>query len=109
MVNLSQVMAGKTRGFCATPNYADELKKIFRVRPDEEFITLENQAALQKLLESMKKSRGKKIFYIMAQGLNLNLLTRIGFTFGADFLNALEFLSEEQGITMNSYPLLYAM
>ena len=109
MVNLSQAMAGKTRGFCATPNYADELKKTFRVRPDEEFITLENQAALQKLLESMKKSRGKKIFYIMAQGFNLGLLTRVGFTFGVDFLNALEFLSEEQGITMNSYPLLYSM
>ena len=102
-------MNGKTRGFCATPDQVDELKKLFRVRNDEEFITLENQAAFQKLVASMKNSRGKKIFFIMAQGFNLNLLARAGFTFGSDYLNAMEFLSEEQGMSMNSYPLIYSM
>ena len=109
MTNLSITMNGKTRGFCATPNYVDDLKKLFRVRNDEEFIVLNNQAALQNLLKSMKKSRGKKIFYIMAKDFNLGLLTKVGFNFGADFLNALEFLSGEQGMSMNSYPLLYSM
>ncbi len=109
MTNLSIAMNGKTRGFCATPAYVDELKKLFRVRDDEEFITLENQAAFQKLVASMKNSRGKKIFFIMAQGFNLNLLARAGLTFGADYLNAMEFLSEEQGMAMNSYPLIYSM
>ena len=109
MANLVIAMNGKARGFCATPNYVAELKKNFRVRNDEEFITLENQKSLQKLVDAMKKSHGKKIFFIMAQGFPLNLLTKAGFTFGVDYLNALEFLSEEQGMSMNSYPLIHAM
>ena len=109
MANLAIVLNGKTRGFCATPNHVDELKKIFRVRDDEEFIVLENQKSLQKLVNAMKKSRGKKIFFIMAQGFPLSVLAKAGFVFGADYLNALEFLSEEQGMSMNSYPMLHAM
>ena len=109
MTNLTIAMNGKTRGFCATHNYVEELKKMFRVRNDEEFITLENQASLQKLINAMQKSRGKKIFFIMAQGFPLQLLSKEGFVFGVDYLNALEFLSEEQGMSMNSYPLLHAM
>ena len=109
MANLAIVLNGKTRGFCATPNYVDDLKKLFRVRDNEEFITLENQASLQKLINAMQKSRGKKIFFIMAQGFPLGVLTKAGFVFGADYLNALEFLSEEHGMSMNSYPLIQAM
>ena len=109
MANLTIAMNGKARGFCATPNYVDDLKKLFRVRDNEEFITLENQKSLQKLIDAMKKSRGKKIFFIMAQGFPLQLLSKAGFVFGADYLNALEFLSEEQGMSMNSYPLIHAM
>lgn len=109
MTNLTIALNGKTRGFCATPNHVDELKKLFRVRDDEEFIVLENQKSLQKLVNAMKKSRGKKIFFIMAQGFPLNVLAKAGFVFGADYLNALEFLSEEQGMAMNSYPMIHAM
>lgn len=109
LVNLSAVLAGKTRSFCTTPNYADELKKIFSIRDDEELILLENQASYQALFNSMKASRGKKVFFILAQGFPFNALTKAGFTFGKDFLNAMEFLSEEQGMSMNSYPILYSM
>ena len=109
MTNLSIAMNGKTRGFCATPAYVDDIKKIFRVRDDEEFITLENQAAFQRLFASMKNSRGQKIFFIMAQGFNFGWLSKAGFIFGSDYLNAMEFLSEEHGMSMNSYPLLYSM
>lgn len=109
LVNLSGVMAGKTRAFCATPDYVDELKKVFFVRDDEELILLENQSSFQKLFDSMRLSHGKKVFFIMAQNFPFGALARYGFVFGRDFLNALEFLSEEQGISMNSYPLLYAM
>lgn len=109
LVNLSAVMAGKTRSFCTTPNYADELKKIFSIRDDEELILLENQASYQALFNSMKASRGKKVFLILAQGFPFNVLSKAGFVFGKDFLNAMEFLSEEQGMSMNSYPILYSM
>ena len=109
LANLSVMLAGKARGFCTTPNYIDELKKVFFVRENEELILLENQASYQKLLSSMKASRGKKVFFILAQNFPFNALSKAGFTFGKDFLNAMEFLSEEQGMALNSYPLLYAM
>ena len=102
-------MAGKTRSFCTTPNYADELKKIFSIRDDEELILLENQASYQALFNAMNNSRGKKVFFILAQGFPFNALSKADFTFGKDFLNAMEFLSEEQGMSMNSYPILYSM
>ena len=109
LVNLSAVLAGKTRSFCTTPNYADELKKIFIIRNDEELILLENQASYQALFNAMNNSRGKKVFFILAQGFPFNALSKADFTFGKDFLNAMEFLSEEQGMSMNSYPILYSM
>ena len=109
MSNLSLSLNGKTRAFGVVPAYVDDIKKVFRVRDDEEFITLNNQTAFQNLIASMRNSRGKKIFFIMAQNFPHAVLTKAGFTFGADFLNAMEFLSEEQGISMNSYPLLYSM
>ena len=109
MANITTIMNGKTRSFCATPEYAEEIKKVFNVRKDEEFIVLKNQAALQKLLKSMKNSVGKKVFFIMVPNFPFNELSKRGFVFGRDFLNAMEFLSEEQGMSMNSYPLIQAM
>ena len=109
MANLSAILNGKARGFCAIPAYIDDTKKIFHVREDEEVIALENQAALKNLLDAMKKSQGKKIFFIVAQNFPFNVLARSGFVPGRDFVNGMEFLTEEQGITMNSYPLLTAM
>ena len=111
LVNLSALLTGKTRSFCTTPNYVDELKKIFFIRDDEELILLElkNQSSYQELFDAMKNAHGKKVFFILAQGFPFDALTKAGFTFGKDFLNAMEFLSEEQGMSMNSYPLLYSM
>ena len=109
LVNFSALMAGRTRGFCATPDYVDEMKKVFFVRENEELILLKDQAAYKELFEAMRNARGKKVFFIMAPGFPFGALTKIGFVFGRDFLNAMEFLSEEQGISMNSYPLIYAM
>ena len=109
LANLSAILNGKSRGFCVVPIYVDDVKKFFHVRDDEEFISLENQESLRKLLDSMKQSQGKKIFFIVAQGFPFNVLIKAGFVYGRDFLNGFEFLSEEQGIMMNSYPLIYAM
>ena len=109
MINLSAILSGKTRVFCSVPAYVDEVKKIFHVHDDEAVIPLENQASLQKLIEVMKQSQGKKILFVVMQGFPFNVLTGAGLVYGKDFLNGFEFLSEEQGILMNTYPLLYAM
>ena len=103
------MLNGKTRGFCAAPAYVEDTKKIFHVRDDEEIISLENQTSLKNLFDSMKKSQGKKVFFIISQNFPFNALTKAGFTPGRDFVNGIEFLSEEQGIMMNSYLLLRDM
>lgn len=109
VVNLSAIMSGKSRAFCVVPENIDDLKKFFHIRKDEEIIPLENKESLQKLLNSMGNSQGKKIFIIMDRNFPFNVLTQAGFAFGRDFLNGMEFLSEEQGISLNSYPLIKAM
>ena len=109
MVNFSATMSGKTRGFFAAPNDVEALKKLFAIRTDEQIITAENQDSLNKLLDAMKRAHGKKIFFIMLPNFPFQMLIQAGFVYGKDFLNGLEFLSEAQGVPMNSYPLIQAM
>ena len=109
LANLSVVLNGKSRAFCAMSGYVKELKRVFNMRDDEELILLENRASLNKLIDAMKQSQGKKVFFIVAQNFPFNLLMQSGFAHGKDFINGLEFFSEEQGISMNSYPFIYAM
>lgn len=109
MIQISALMSGKTRAFFAAPNNIDVLKKLFSIRNDEKIIPAENQESLQKLLDTMKKARGKKVFFILLPGFPYQILTEAGFTAGKDFVNGLEFLSEAQGVPLNSHQLLKAM
>ena len=109
MVQLSALMSGKSRAFFALPQDIEMLKVVFAVRPDEEVILAEGQQALQKLIDAMKRSRGKKVFFITVMNFPFNVLTDAGFVYGKDFLNGLEFLSEANGMPLNSYPLIKAM
>ena len=109
MVNISAMMSGKTRAFFAAPNNIDALKKIFSIRDDEKIILADNQDALQKLLDLMKKSRGKRVFFILLPNFPFQALTQAGFVPGKDFVNGLEFLSEAHGVPFNSYQLIKAM
>lgn len=109
MANVSAMMSGKTRAFFVPPQSVDAVKKIFSVRADEEIITAENQMSLKKLIDSMNASGGKKIFFIVLQGFPFGLLNQMGFVAGRDFVNGKEFLSEAQGVPLNSYPLIHAL
>lgn len=109
MINISATMSGKTRAFFTTPENVEATKGIFSVRDDEEIILIENQKSLQKLIDAMKRSKGKKIFFILYPYFQFNVLTKEGFVYGRDFLNGLEFLSAEHGVPFNSYPLIQAM
>ena len=109
MVNLTAAMSGKTRGFFVAPNDVDWLKNFFSIRDDEEIIPAENNDSLRKLFDAMNASRGKKIFFIMLPNFPFQILTQAGFVYGSDFLNGFEFLSEAQGVSLNSYELIKAM
>ncbi|MBR4152465.1 MAG: glycosyltransferase family 8 protein [Selenomonadaceae bacterium] len=109
MINLSLIMSNKTRVFFTAPQNVEEIKKIFLIQDDEEIIIAENNEALQKLIDAMKKARGKKIFFILFPKFPFKVLIQEGFSFGKDFLNGFEFLSKAQGVTLNSYSLVQAM
>ena len=109
MIQISAAMSGKTRAFFTAPANVDALKKIFLVRDDEEIILAENQSSLQKLIDAMNASRGKKVFIILLPYFPFQALTEAGFVFGRDFLNGFDFLSAANGLPLNSYPLIQAM
>lgn len=111
-VQLSVIMAGKERAFFATvPNIAP-LKAIFFIRNDEEIIPFEKPESFNVLLNSMKNSFGKKLFFLMFPEAYPQLrasLMQAGFVEGRDFINAAMFLSEAHGVPLNTYELLKAM
>ena len=109
MVTLSAMMSGKTRAFFAPPQNIDGLKNFFAIRDDEEIILAENQASFQKLLDAMKKSQGKKVFFIMLPYFPYQVLIQAGFVLNRDFVNRVYFLSEAQGVPLNSYRLIKEM
>ena len=109
MIQVSAAVSGKTRAFFITPNNIDATKKIFLVRDDEEIFLAEDQSSLQKLIDAMNDSRGKKIFFILMLGFPFRALTEAGFVFGRDFLNGFDFLSEAHGLPLNSHQFIKAM
>ena len=108
-VQVSAMMSGKTRAFFTFPQNVDAMKKIFFIRDDEEIILAENQESLQKLIDAMKLSAGKKVFFIVTPFFPFQALIQAGFVHGRDFFNGMAFLSEAHGVPLNSYPLIQAM
>ncbi len=108
-IQVSAAMSGKERAFFIPPENLDTAKKIFAISDSEEIIAAGAQGSFQNLIDSMKKSRGKKIFFILvADYRTLGFeLTKAGFVEGKDFLNALAFLSDAHSIPLNSYPLVH--
>ena len=109
MIKISAMMSGKTRAFFTAPNNRDAVKKIFSVRDGEQIILAENNKSLKKLLDAMKNSRGKKVFFVMLPNFPFDVLIKEGFKSGVDFVNGFEFLSEAHGVPLNSYQFIKAM
>ena len=108
---MSKVMAGRQRAFFVPPNNLEPMKKVFGVDDNDEVILAIGMESLQQLIDSMKKSKGAKLYFILTAqfpGVQATL-TREGFKDGRDFVNGLIFLSEAHGVPMNSYPLIKAL
>ena len=109
MLQLSTMMLGKSRAFFVAPNSLDAMKKIFSIRNDEKIIRAENNESLKKLIDAMKKSHGKKVFFILLPNFPFQILIQAGFVYGKDFINGFEFLSEANGVPLDSHQLIKAM
>ena len=105
---ISALVSGKTRAFFVQPNMVDAARQIFYVKPEEEIIAADSPESLQKLIDAMKKAGGAKVFFVLV-GDYLSIahpLLQAGFVEGRDFLNAMLFLSDANGLPLNSYSLV---
>ena len=114
IAKISAIVSGKTRAFFVAPDKIESMKKFFSIRDDELIIPAENQDALKKLLDAMKTSQGKCVFFIMTKkflkkDFPLDLLTKEGFVLNKDFLKGWGYLSSDYGNPLNSYKLIQVM
>ncbi|MBR5913064.1 MAG: glycosyltransferase family 8 protein [Selenomonadaceae bacterium] len=110
-MGLSKMMSGKRRAFFTSQTNVNVVKKAFGVEDGEELILNVDDKAIHKLIDSMKKSHGRKLYFIVTGSFSFfrEELEKAGFVDGKDFVNGTVFLSEIQGVPMNSYPLVKAM
>lgn len=110
-IKMTAQMSGKVRAFFTAASNVDVLKQIFLIRDGEEIISLVNQESFQTLAKSMAESRGKKLFFILFNGYNQlrDELIKLDFVEGQDFLNAEMFLSDANGVPLNTYQLVKSL
>ena len=108
---LSKVMAGKHRAFFTPTSNVAALKKIFSVDDSEEIIESTDDESLKKLIKSMKKHHGRKLYFIVTSTFAQvrEELKKAGFVEREDFVNGTVFASEINGVPMNSYSFIKAM
>ena len=103
-------MSGKERAFFVTPNNVDSIKKIFYVKDSEEIINAVSEESVRQMINSLKNSGGKKIFFILVNyPLLRQILMQFGFVEGKDFLNAELFLSDAHGVPLDSHQFVKLM
>lgn len=110
-LQISALMSGKTRAFFTTTQNVEFVKNVFAVRDDEEIIPFAGSDSIQFLIDFMKENFGKKLFFILFRDywqLRIVLL-QSGFVEGRDFINAAMFLTEANGINLNTYPVVRNM
>ncbi|MBR4152466.1 MAG: hypothetical protein IKT98_05850 [Selenomonadaceae bacterium] len=107
MRNVSAFVSGKTRAFFTLQQNVQVTKDFFSIRADEDIIIAGEKDSMKNLLDAMKQAAGKKIFIILIPKFPFEILIKAGFTFGKDFLNGMEFLSEPNKLpVLNSHRFL---
>ncbi|MBE8949328.1 MAG: hypothetical protein SR3Q1_01820 [Quinella sp. 3Q1] len=113
-LKISATVSNRVRAFYVEPKKLDAMKKHFLIRDDEEVILAENEDSIPKLIESMKASKKKKVFFILTEELMkkkfpFKRLVDEGFVNGKDFVKGWELLSTSRGEPFNTYPFINFM
>lgn len=108
-LEISTIISGKSRAFFVEPKKADSIKNFFLVSNQEQIIPAENEGSIKKLIDAMKKNKGKTVFFIMTEkfpkkAFPFSKLTNAGFEEGKDFLRGWLFLPDPQNVPAASYP-----
>lgn len=107
-LKISAAISGKDRAFFCSEKELDAAKKIFAIKSDEEVILSDADDSTKKLIESLKKSCGKKIFLILTENWRevQTALREEKFELEKDFLVLTKSFLEAQGILPNAFQLL---
>ena len=113
-LKISATMPGKMRAFFVEPAKSESMTKFFEIKNYEEIILAENDQSLQKLIDTMQTLKGMCVFFILTEKFlkkkfPIERLKKEGFTEGKDFVRAWTFLSDAQGVMIDSYALLKTM
>ncbi len=113
-MEISAIVAGKQRAFFVEKDKIQIMKESFLIRDDELIIPAENESSIQKLLDAMKSSQGKVVFFIMTKKFlqkefPIDLLIKKGFVLDKDFVRGWKFLTEKQGMPFNTNKLIQVM
>ena len=108
-LKISATVSGKTRAFVVAENKLNVLVENFSVRNDEEVFAIQSTLPLQKLIDVMNASRGKKIFFILLPGFDFDKLEEAGFIRGEDFLDGYDFLPKDKDLKKEAYSLVSKM
>ena len=103
-IKISEIMAGKKRVFFINSRDVNALKNIFQINSNEKIILADSPNSLKILVDTMKNSKGKQVAFLVINEFQKvsRFLTNAGFTFGKDFLNGIEFLSDAEGVPFDS-------
>ena len=100
MLHFVNLFTERKRAFFVDQSYIEPLKNIFRIKDDEQIITL--QEGTKRFLEAMNSANGEKLFFILSNPNDYfqlkNWLSSQNFVEGVDFIDAAVFLSERYGI-----------
>ena len=105
-LKLTSITSGKSRAFFAPTANVDLIKKLFFVRDDEEFLQLVDETSFPKLVEAMKESLGKKIWFIFLSpyGEWREELKKLNFVEDRDFIDATQQIVSQSHVSeVNTY------
>ncbi len=109
---MSSILTKRRRAFFVETQVLSAMKKFFVIEDGEELIDAKQSGAVEKLIKAMRASQGKKIYFLLVTNIKPlhEKLTAEGFKYGADYVNARNFLAENQGgVPMNSYEFIKNM
>lgn len=105
---VSAMMSGKKRIFFTPPENAAMVRRIFFVSDSEEIIPATATDSVQNLIDAMNKKPGQMIAFAFIGNYQIffQRMVQAGFVAGRDFIDAMLFMSDANGMPMNTYPLL---
>ena len=110
LISVMSILADRERAFFVSEKNLATTKDVFSIRDHEEIVLANGDNPVDNLIEQMKKSKGKKLYIIVAKySLVVDKLIAAGFEENQDFIDATLLLSDKHGHGLPTYPILKNM